>query len=230
MANWLTHGYPSMLWLTISALMIGLYVAGVVKLRRGGNAWPVHRTVLWLLGAFLLAFLTSGGPAVYGRMSFSAHMIQHMSLMVPLPLLLVAGAPVTLAMRALTARRDKSFGPREVLLALVHSRFLGIVGQPVVAAVIFTGSLIVFYYTSLFEVAMFTHIGHVLMTVHFLLDRLPVHLVAGRHRPGAEAAGVPDPVVDPVDHDGLPRLLRAVADAVRRADRPGLVARARPDR
>ena len=168
-AGWLTNGYPSMLWLTVCALMIGLYVAGVVKLRRGGNAWPAHRTVLWLLGALLLAFLTSGGPAVYGRLSFSAHMIQHMSLMVPLPLLLVAGAPVTLAMRALPARRDKSFGPREVLLALVHSRFLGIIGQPVVAAVIFTGSLIVFYYTSLFQVAMFTHIGHVLMTVHFLM-------------------------------------------------------------
>lgn len=168
-AGWLTNGYPSMLWLTVCALMIGLYVAGVVKLRRGGNAWPLHRTVLWVLGGLLLAFLTSGGPAVYGRMSFSAHMVQHMSLMVPLPLLLVAGAPVTLAMRALPARRDKSFGPREVLLALVHSRFLGTIGQPVVAAVIFTGSLIVFYYTSLFQVAMFTHIGHVLMTVHFLM-------------------------------------------------------------
>jgi cytochrome c oxidase assembly factor CtaG/putative copper export protein len=167
--DWLTGGYPSVLWLAICALMIGLYVAGVVKLHRGGNAWPVHRTALWLLGALLLAFLTSGGPAVYGRMSFSAHMVQHMSLMVPLPLLLVMGAPVTLAMRALPARRDKSFGPREVLLALVHSRFLGIIGQPVVAAVIFTGSLIVFYYTSLFELAMFTHMGHVLMTVHFLL-------------------------------------------------------------
>ncbi|HEY5980808.1 MAG TPA: cytochrome c oxidase assembly protein [Microlunatus sp.] len=168
-ATWLTVGYPSVLWLTICALMIGLYVAGVIKLRRGGNAWPLHRTVFWLLGAVLLAFLTSGGPAVYGRMSFSAHMIQHMSLMVPLPLLLVAGAPVTLALRTLAARRDRSFGPREVLLALVHSRFLGIIGQPVVAAVIFTGSLIVFYYTALFQVAMFTHIGHVLMTVHFLL-------------------------------------------------------------
>jgi hypothetical protein len=69
-AGWLTNGYPSMLWLTVCALMICLYVAGVVKLRRGGNAWPVHRTVLWLLGALLLAFLTSGGPAVYGRLSF----------------------------------------------------------------------------------------------------------------------------------------------------------------
>ena len=184
-----------MLWLTISALMIGLYVAGVVKLRRGGDAWPVHRTVLWLLGAFLLAFLTSGGPAVYGRMSFSAHMIQHMSLMVPLPLLLVVGAPVTLACARCRPGRDKSFGPREMLLALVHSRFLACIGQPVVAAVIFTGSLIVFYYTSLFEVAMFTHIGHVLMTVHFLLAGYLFIWSPGRHRPGAEAAGVPDPAV-----------------------------------
>ena len=167
--NWLTQGHPSVLWLTVCALMIGLYVAGVVKLHRGGNAWPVHRTVLWVLGALLLAFLTSGGPAVYGRVAFSTHMIQHMSLMVPVPLLLVGGAPITLALRSLSPRRDGSFGPREVLLALVHSRFLGVIGQPVVAAVIFTGSLIVFYYTSLFEVAMFTHIGHVLMTVHFLL-------------------------------------------------------------
>lgn len=167
--NWLVQGYPSVLWLTVCALLVGLYVAGVVKLRRGGNAWPLHRTVLWVLGSLLLAFLTNGGPAVYGRMAFSAHMIQHMSLMVPVPLLLVAGAPITLALRALTARRDGSFGPREVLLALVHSRFLGIIGQPVVAAVIFTGSLIVFYYTSLFELAMFTHLGHVVMTVHFLL-------------------------------------------------------------
>ncbi|MDN5760891.1 MAG: cytochrome c oxidase assembly protein [Microlunatus sp.] len=168
-SNWMTVSYPSVLWLSVVALMMGLYVAGVVKLTRRGIRWPVLRTVLWLTGCLLLVFLTSGGPAVYGRMSFSAHMIQHMSLMVPAPLLLVGGAPVTLAMRALTPRADKSFGPRELVLALAHSRFLGVIGQPVVAAVILNGSLIVFYYTSLFQLAMFTHLGHVLMTVHFLL-------------------------------------------------------------
>jgi putative copper resistance protein D len=166
--NWIVQGYPSLLWLVVCALMIGLYLAGVITLHRGGNRWPIHRTVLWVSGGLLLAFLTNGGAAVYGRLSFSAHMLQHMSLMVPVPLLLVGGAPITLALRALVARPDRSFGPRELLLALVHSRYLRFVGQPVVAAVIFTVSLIVFYYTGLFQVAMFTHIGHVLMTVHFL--------------------------------------------------------------
>jgi cytochrome c oxidase assembly factor CtaG/putative copper export protein len=167
--SWLTAGYPSVLWLTVVVAMIGLYGAGVRTLHRDGNRWPLHRTVLWFAGSAMLAFLTSGGPAVYGRMSFSAHMIQHMSLMVPVPLLLVGGAPVTLAMRALAARPDKSFGPRELLLSLVHSRLLGVIGRPMVAAVIFTASLIAFYYTSLFQLAMFTHLGHVLMTAHFLL-------------------------------------------------------------
>ena len=80
------------------------------------------------------------------------------------------GAPVTLALRALGARRDGSFGPREVLVALVHSRAIRILGHPVVAALLFTGSLTVFYYTQLFPLAMFTHTGHVLMTAHFLLS------------------------------------------------------------
>lgn len=167
--NWVTQGYPSVLWLAVCALMAGLYLAGVIKLHRGGHTWPAHRTVLWLAGVVMLAFLTSGGPAVYGRLAFSTHMIQHMALMVPVPLLLVAGASITLALRALSPRADKSFGPREILLSLVHSRFLAVIGQPVVAAVIFTVSLIAFYYTELFSVAMFTHLGHVLMTVHFLL-------------------------------------------------------------
>lgn len=169
LATWLSHGYPSVLWLTICALMIGLYLVGVVALHRDGHRWPVHRTLLWVLGALMLAFLTSGGPAVYGRTSFSMHMIQHMSLMVPVPLLLVFGAPLTLGLRTLTARPDKSFGPREVLLAMVHSRYLAVIGQPVVAAVLFIVSLFAFYYTALFDAAMFTHLGHQLMTVHFLL-------------------------------------------------------------
>lgn len=169
LATWFSHGYPSVLWLTICALMIGLYLAGVIALHRDGHRWPVHRTILWVAGALLLAFLTSGGPAVYGRMSFSMHMIQHMSLMVPVPLLLVFGAPVTLALRALTARSDKSFGPRELVLSVVHSRYLAIIGQPLVAAILFVVSLFVFYYTALFDAAMFTHLGHQLMTLHFLL-------------------------------------------------------------
>jgi cytochrome c oxidase assembly factor CtaG len=73
-------------------------------------------------------------------------------------------------MRTLAGRRDGSFGPRELLLKLVHARVLAVLGQPLVAAGLFTGSLVVFYYSPLFELAMFTHTGHVLMIAHFLLS------------------------------------------------------------
>lgn len=161
--------YPDVLWLLVPLVLIGLYVGGVRALRRRGDAWPAQRTVLWMLGCLLLVFVTSGGPGVYSRLQFSTHMLQHMILMIVVPFLWVLGAPVTLALRALPGRRDESLGPREMLMQLVHSRFLRVMGHPLVASALFTGGLVVFYYTRLFDLAMFTHTGHVLMTAHFLL-------------------------------------------------------------
>ncbi len=160
--------YPETLWLAVALTLAGLYAAGVWRLHRRGDRWPVQRSVFWAAGCLALIFVTSGGPAVYGRLHFSTHMVQHMALMVIVPLLLVFGAPLTLALRAIRARTDGSFGLREMLLRMVHSRVLRVLGHPIVAAVLFTASLSVFYYSRLFELAMFTHTGHVLMTVHFL--------------------------------------------------------------
>ena len=169
LGRYFTVYYPDLLWLTAAAGAAGLYIGGVLRLRARGDSWPMGRLAWWLAGCAALAFVTSGGPGVYGRVHFSAHMVQHMSLMVIVPFLLVLGAPVTLAMRALHVRRDGSFGPREMLLEMVHSRFLRVVGHPLVAATMFIASLVVFYYTPLFELAMLTHAGHVLMTAHFIL-------------------------------------------------------------
>jgi len=96
-------------------------------------------------------------------------MVMHMTVSMAAPILMVLAAPVTLALRTLTPRRDHTLGPRELLLALVHSRYFAVVANPVVAAVLFFGSLIVFYYSPLFELALRTHTGHVLMITHFLL-------------------------------------------------------------
>jgi putative copper resistance protein D len=122
-----------------------------------------------LLGTALLVWLTSGGPAAYGRVSFSGHMIGHMSLSMVVPIFLVVGAPITLALRAVQARRDGTRGPREWLLGALETRFVKVVSHPVVAAVLFAFSLLVFYYSSLLELALTTHLGHELMHAHFLL-------------------------------------------------------------
>ncbi len=166
--RWFTQVSPDLLWLLIGALLLVGYLLGVARLRSRGDGWPVGRTLWWVAGCLALLFVTSGGPAAYGRISFSTHMLQHMLLTMAVPPMLVLGAPVTLALRTLPARRDHSRGAREWLLAVVHSRYLGVVGHPLVAAVLFAGSLIVFYYSPLFELALRTHVGHELMMFHFL--------------------------------------------------------------
>ena len=169
LGRYLTAFSPDLLWLVVAAAMLGLYGIGVVRMHRRGDRWPLQRTAFWTVGTLALVFVTSGGPGVYGRLGFSLHMVQHMALMVAVPFLLVFGAPVTLALRAMHARKDRSLGPRETLLRLVHAPVLAFFGNPVVAAALFTGGLTVFYYTPLFSLALSTHTGHVLMTAHFLL-------------------------------------------------------------
>ena len=102
-------------------------------------------------------------------MLFSVHMVQHMTLSMVVPPLLVFGAPVTLALRSLTRRTDGSRGPREWLLGVVESAPARFLSHPVVAAVVFAGSMIAFYYSPLFGLALSTHVGHELMMIHFLL-------------------------------------------------------------
>ncbi|MET0590725.1 MAG: cytochrome c oxidase assembly protein [Naasia sp.] len=160
---------PDLLWVLLCGFGIFFYLAGAVRLARRGDRWPIGRTILWTLGLLLLAYLTNGGINVYERYLFSAHMLAHMALGMMVPVLLVFGAPVTLAARAIDRRTDGSRGGREWILLAVHSKIGGILSNPVVAAVIFAGSLLVFYYTPLFRWATVDHVGHQWMIVHFVL-------------------------------------------------------------
>jgi cytochrome c oxidase assembly factor CtaG/putative copper export protein len=158
-----------LLWVLGCAFAVFFYLAGVYRLRKRGDKWPVYRTILWVLGIALLFYITNGGVNVYEKYLFSAHMSAHMVLTMAVPLLLVPGAPVTLAARAIKKRADGSRGGREWILLAVHSRFASIISNPIVAAVLFAGSLWAFYYTPIFRWATTDHIGHEWMVVHFLI-------------------------------------------------------------
>jgi putative copper resistance protein D len=158
-----------LVWVLACGFAIFFYVAGVRRLHRRGDRWPVHRTVLWFLGILVLFYTTNGGLATYERYLFSAHMTAHMVLTMLIPVLLAPAAPVTLALRAIAKRDDGSRGAREWILLLVHSRFFRVLSNPVVAAVLFAASLWVFYYSPLFRWATVDHVGHEWMVIHFVL-------------------------------------------------------------
>jgi cytochrome c oxidase assembly factor CtaG len=100
---------------------------------------------------------------------FSAHMVAHMLLSMVVPIGLVLGAPVTLALRTLPGPRvPGELGPRQLLLAVLHSRVAKVVLHPLVAFALFVGSLYGIYFTPLFATLMSNHLGHVVMEFHFL--------------------------------------------------------------
>ena len=167
--RYVTEWNLDLLWILACAFGIFFYVAGVWRLRRRGDAWPIYRTILWVAGMLLLAYITNGCVNAYEQYLFSAHMAAHMVLTMAVPVLLVPGAPVTLAARAIRVRKDGSRGGREWILLGVHSRFAGFIANPIVAAVLFAGSLWVFYFSPLFRWTMVDHLGHEWMIVHFLI-------------------------------------------------------------
>jgi cytochrome c oxidase assembly factor CtaG/putative copper export protein len=154
---------------TAAIVFAGLYLAGVRRLRRRGDAWPMGRTVAWLLGCTTLLFVSSSGVGRYMPAMFSMHMAAHMLLSMLVPILLVLGGPVGLALRALPAAGGGGPpGMREWLLAALHSRISRFLTNPVVATALFVAGFYGLYLGGLFDAAVGSHIGHVVMNVHFL--------------------------------------------------------------
>jgi len=156
---------------TAAIVLAVLYLAGVRRLRRRGDEWPPGRIVAWLLGCGTLLLASSSGLGRYMPAMFSMHMAVHMLLSMLVPILLVLGGPVGLALRALPAAgRGEPPGAREWLLAALHSRLSKFLTNPVVATALFVAGFYGLYLGGLFDVAVGSHIGHVAMNVHFLLS------------------------------------------------------------
>jgi cytochrome c oxidase assembly factor CtaG len=158
-----------LIWLLVCLFGVFFYLMGVWRMHKRGDKWPWYRSVLWVSGLALLFYVTNGGLNAYQMYLFSAHMGAHMTLGMMVPILLVPGAPVTLAMRSIAKRQDGSRGGREWILKAVHSGYANVISHPLFATVNFVGSLWIFYYTPVFRWATSDHIGHEWMIVHFLL-------------------------------------------------------------
>ncbi|MBZ3902069.1 cytochrome c oxidase assembly protein [Streptomyces griseiscabiei] len=170
-------------------LGLGLYAWGVVRLVRRGDKWPVGRTVAFVVGVLLVMLVTCTGLNDYGMVMFSVHMVQHMVISMLAPIVLLLGAPVTLALRALPVAGKGRKGPRELLMMFLHSWYMKIVTHPAFTIPMFIASLYGLYFTPLFDFLMGSTPGHIVMMTHFLLVGLfffwPIMGVdPGPHRPG----------------------------------------------
>jgi putative membrane protein len=130
--------------LVVLALGAFLYLSGARRVA----GWPRSRTAFFLAGSAVLVVAIASPVAVYTHALFSVHMVQHLLLTLVAAPLLVLGAPVTLAMRALppTARRR--------VATLVHARPVAVVSAPLVAWCAFALVMWVTHFSPLYELAL----------------------------------------------------------------------------
>ncbi|MFF0587647.1 cytochrome c oxidase assembly protein [Streptomyces sp. NPDC003781] len=176
-------------FLVACLLGLALYGWAVVRLVRRGDKWPVGRTVAFVAGVLSVALMMCTKLNDYGMVMFSVHMVQHMVISMVSPILLLLGAPITLALRALPPAGRGRKGPRELLLMLLHSRYMRVITHPAFTIPLFIASLYALYFTPLFDTLMGSQAGHIGMMVHFLAVGLvffwPIMGVdPGPHRPG----------------------------------------------
>jgi putative membrane protein/putative copper resistance protein D len=169
---------------------LGLYGWGVVRLARRGDKWSVGRTFAFVLGVLTVMLVMCTKLNDYGMVMFSVHMVQHMVISMLSPILILLGAPITLALRALPVAATRgNKGPRELLLMFLHSRYMRIITHPAFTIPLFIASLYALYFSPIFDFLMGSKTGHIAMMCHFLAVGLvffwPIMGVdPGPHRPG----------------------------------------------
>ncbi|KPN21954.1 cytochrome c oxidase assembly protein [Arthrobacter sp. Edens01] len=148
------------LFLVPACAAAAAYVAGACSPRARG--WPLHRTVLFILGV-VLALLTVLGPLpglAHGNFTLLA--LSHVIAGMLVPLLLVFSRPVTLALRSM----DRMPALRTV--RILRSAPARILANPLTATVLNLGGMYLMFRTPLFDAMRAYAPVHWIVTFHLV--------------------------------------------------------------
>jgi putative copper resistance protein D len=139
-------------WDAFALVLLVGYGGGLVTCRRQGvrSVHPV-RVVLFLLGVGLLVFTVSSAVNAYAMALFWDHMIEHLLLIMVVPMLLVLGHPLTLLRVAASTR-----GRAEAVDRVLRSGPVAVVTHPVFGVALYSIVIVATHLTSFMDV-MATH-------------------------------------------------------------------------
>jgi putative membrane protein len=146
-------------WSLEVPLVLALAAAGALYLRgavRARGHWPLFRTASFLAGLSVLALALMSGIDRYGEELLSVHMVQHLLLALLAPALLLAGAPVRLALAT---------GPKRLrrrIAAALGSRTGRVLAHPLTGCALFAATMTLTHFTAVFELALQHPAIHVL--------------------------------------------------------------------
>jgi putative copper resistance protein D len=152
-----------------------------VARRHPGNPIPRRRTVSLVAAFALLLLALQSGLERYDTTLFSMHMIQHLILLFPVPILLLQAGPVTLLLRVASPRW------RARALRVLQSRAVGVISHPLVGWTLLVAVMWGTHLSILFDAALedpFIHdMEHMLYLSTALLFWAPIFSVDPiRHR------------------------------------------------
>jgi cytochrome c oxidase assembly factor CtaG len=154
--------------LTSAAAAVGLYGWGVARLPARGarGAWPTWRTACCTLGVLAVLVALLSGLDGWAERLLTVHMAQHLVLIFVAAPLLVAGAPISLALRAL---------PREEARALARGLRMWpvrLLVNPAVAWTLFGAVTLATHLTGLYELALEHPLVHALEHLLYLASAI----------------------------------------------------------
>ena len=142
-------------------------IASAARRRReAARGWPAIRGVAFIAGLAAIALALESGLDRYDGALLSVHMAQHLVLMLLAPPLLLAGAPITLALRSLPR------GPRARLASALRSEAVAALSHPAVGLAAIVAPLLAFHLTPLFALALSDPLVHELEHLSYLAGGL----------------------------------------------------------
>ena len=142
------HASPAVL--AVVGILALAYLIAVIRVTRAHpvRPWPLWRTGSFLAGLAIATIVTQGSIGVYGDVLFWVHMIQHLSLIMVAPALLVAGRPLILLLHSTgnpVHRAVKRF---------LRSGPVSVVTHPITGILLYTATIIATHLTGFMGVVM----------------------------------------------------------------------------
>jgi cytochrome c oxidase assembly factor CtaG len=143
-----------------------VYLRGVHRGGHGRRRWPRWRTASFLAGLATIALALESGLDAYAEDLLSIHMVQHLLLILVAPPLLLAGTPITLALRAVAPAR------RRALATLLRGRAAAAISHPAAGLLAIGSAMLCTHLTPLFGLALTDPPVHVAEHILYLASGL----------------------------------------------------------
>jgi putative membrane protein len=163
LTDWQVSIFPIAVALGLTVLAVW-YLTATRRLAAKGRHWSGWRTASFLAGLASVEVALGSSVAVFTNYTFTAHVTQHLLLMVMAPPLAAMGAPMTLALQ--TSPRTT----KRRLLRILHSQPFKVISHPVPVFFLYYLSMYAFFLTAALGFAM-THM--------WLMDLINLGFLAG---------------------------------------------------